>query len=334
MLNCGNNTALDDLTGKADEIKAKLAEGMAALGDLESKAGEITSALNDFAAEIPTFNSLQADLNTALSQATTDASAAFATFREKWGDAIPEAEIQEYLDTITSIASDPASLLTFDPCKAFPNKELNPSTGVVEQKAKKGTTPNTSVDFSEFLGTPTGDASPTSTTYESKITPEMTAWTQARRDNMDNQSQYFETVYKPYADKFAEMEQDPDFISLDKKIESSGKKSSQLIKEGRLTEGEMKVRDKWNAAVDEVDIIEARDALMSRQLIAYEFLITGEMPQETYDSEAKNPQGYLNGGKDGAIPQADIDKFNELAANLDANVQGGKEWKAYRDARA
>ena len=162
----------------------------------------------------------------------------------------------------------------------------------------------------------------------------MTAWTQARQDNMDNQSQYFETVYKPYADKFAEMEQDPDFISLDKKIESSGKKSSQLIKEGRLTEGEMKVRDKWNAAVDDVDIIEARDALMSRQLIAYEFLITGEMPQETYDSEAKNPQGYLNGGKDGAIPQVDIDKFNELAANLDANVQGGKEWKAYRDARA
>ena len=50
MLNCGSSPALDSITGKVDEIKGKLAEGMAALGDLESKANE---ALAELQAALP-----------------------------------------------------------------------------------------------------------------------------------------------------------------------------------------------------------------------------------------------------------------------------------------
>ena len=70
---------------------------------------------------------------------------------------------------------------------------------------------------------------------------------------------------------------------------------------------------------------------MGRQLIAYGFLLDGSMPAEIYNKEAETPGTYLQGGKDNSIPQADLDKFAELSANLDAVATGLKQWKEYRD---
>lgn len=328
MLNCGNNTALDSLTGKADEIKAKLAEGMSALSDLESKAGEITSALNDFAASIPTVNSLQADLNTALAQAATDASAAFATFREKWGDAIPESEIQGYLDTISSIASNPLALADFDPCKAFPNKELNPSTGAVAVKAKAASVPNTNNTLPEPY-TPT-----ITKTYEKKITDEMRAATRVGLDNLQAVEDYFAEQRKPLTARREAIANSAGWKSADKKAKSLGKKKSQLLEEGLLSEDEAKAVEKAFAWNDDNQSLKIRSYLMSRQLMAYKFVLRGEMPQETYDTEAYHPQGYLNGGKNGAIPQSDLDKFKELSAALDGVKTGILQWAQYHNESA
>lgn len=328
MLNCGNNSALDSLTGKADEIKAKLAEGMSALSDLESKAGEITSALNDFAASIPTVNSLQADLNTALTQATTDASAAFATFREKWGDAIPESEIQGYLDTISSIASNPLSLADFDPCKAFPNKELNPTTGAVAVKAKAASVPNTNNTLPEpYTSTITKK-------YENKITDEMRAATQAGFDNLNAQATYFAEQRKPLTAKRETIANDSGYKSALKRAEAAGKKTKQLLEEGSLTEAEAKGVEKALAWNKENEILKVRDYLMTLQLISYKSLLDGSRPQETYDNEANHPDSYLNRGKNDAIPQSDIDKFYELAAVLDGVKTGLIQWKEYIDERS
>lgn len=325
MLNCGNNSALDGLTSKADEIKAKLAEGMSALSDLESKAGEITSALNDFAASIPTVNSLQADLNTALAQATTDASAAFATFREKWGDAIPESEIQGYLDTISSIASNPLSLADFDPCKAFPNKELNPTTGAVAVKAKAASVPNTNNTLPEPY-TPT-----ITKKYENKITDEMRAATQAEYDNMNAQAAYFAEQGKSLRARREGVVNDSGYKSALKRAEAAGKKPSQLLKEGSLTEAEAKGVEKALAFNEERETLKGRDYLMTMQLISYKQLLQGHITQETYDNDANQQNSYLNRGKNNVIPQSDIDKFYELAKVLDGVKTGLIQRKEYID---
>ena len=322
---CGKNAALDELTGKVDEIKGKLAEGMGALSDLESKANEALSSLTSLVPEIPSFDSLQGDLAAALAGAQGDAAAAFATFKSKWGEALPEAEIQGYIDTITAIASDPTALLTFDPCKAFPNKEID-SAGKVVVKAKAAEVPKAE-EFTEI--TP---YEPVITkTYESKITDEMTAATQARKDNLQKQADYFKAIKKAHKSKRQAIKDDPGFISAKKKASATGKKASILLEEGALTEAEAKGVEAAKAWNKELERIKARDYLMNTQLLAYGFLLDGSLPADLYNKDASTPGSYLQGGKDGAIPQADLDKFAELSANLDAVATGLVQWKEYRD---
>ena len=322
---CGKNAALDELTGKVDEIKGKLAEGMGALSDLESKANEALSSLTSLVPEIPSFDSLQGDLAAALAGAQGDAAAAFATFKSKWGEALPEAEIQGYIDTITAIASDPTALLTFDPCKAFPNKEID-SAGKVVVKAKAAEVPKAE-EFTEI--TP---YEPVITkTYESKITDEMTAATKARKDNLQKQADYFKAIKKAHKSKRQAIKDDPGFISAKKKASATGKKASILLEEGALTEAEAKGVEAAKAWNKELETIKARDYLMNTQLLAYGFLLDGSLPADLYNKDASTPGSYLQGGKDGAIPQADLDKFAELSANLDAVATGLVQWKEYRD---
>jgi len=322
---CGKNAALDELTGKVDEIKGKLAEGMGALSDLESKANEALSSLTSLVPEIPSFDSLQGDLAAALAGAQGDAAAAFATFKSKWGEALPEAEIQGYIDTITAIASDPTALLTFDPCKAFPNKEID-SAGKVVVKAKAAEVPKAE-EFTEI--TP---YEPVITkTYESKITDEMTAATKARKDNLQKQADYFKAIKKAHKSKRQAIKDDPGFISAKKKASATGKKASILLEEGALTEAEAKGVEAAKAWNKELERIKARDYLMNTQLLAYGFLLDGSLPADLYNKDASTPGSYLQGGKDGAIPQADLDKFAELSANLDAVATGLVQWKEYRD---
>lgn len=138
MLNCGSSPALDSITGKVDEIKAKLAEGMSALGDLESKANEALGELQAALPELPAAGpSLQGDVSALIAQMQTDAGGAIAAFKEAWGEALGDGELQEYIDLVTNAISDPLSLASFDPCEAIPNKELDSATGEVVAKAKE-----------------------------------------------------------------------------------------------------------------------------------------------------------------------------------------------------
>tara|TARA_B100000035_G_scaffold282100_1_gene263451 strand:- start:62 stop:1054 length:993 start_codon:yes stop_codon:yes gene_type:complete len=327
MLSCGSNAALDQLTGKVDEIKGKLAEGMGALGDLEAKANEAIGQLTSLIPEIPSFDSLQGDLAAALAAAQGDAAAAFATFKEKWGEVLPESEIQGYIDTITAIASDPTALLTFDACQAFPNKELDTATGQVATKAKVAEIPN------EAPPKITPYEPVITKTYETRITDEMTAATQARKDNLQKQADYFGAVKAAHRTKRDAILDDPGFQSAKKKSKAAGKKPTVLLDEGALTDAEAKGVEKAKAFNEELEVIKARDYLMGRQLLAYGFLLDGSMPAEIYNKEAETPGTYLQGGKDNSIPQADLDKFAELSANLDAVATGLKQWKEYRDER-
>lgn len=331
MLSCGSNAALDELTGKVDEIKGKLAEGMGALGDLEAKANEAIGQLTSLIPEIPSFDSLQADLATALAAAQGDAAAAFATFREKWGDALPDSEIQGYIDTITAIASDPTALLTFDACQAFPNKELDTATGRISTKAKVAEIPNAApqeiVPYEPVI----------TQKYESKVTDEMKAATQVGLDNLQAVEDHFAPDRQALRDERPLITTLPGYASSKAKEKSSGKKREQLLEEGAFTEQEAKTVEKVLDFNKRIEIVKARSYLMSRQLMAYEMLLDGSMPQEVYDSEANVEGGYLSGGRPDAngnkvIPQRDLDKFAELSAALDGVKTGLIQWKEYHDS--
>ena len=137
-LTCGNSAALDSITGKVDEIKAKLAEGMSALADLESKANEALGELQAALPEIPSAGpSLQGSVSSLIAQMQVDAGGAIAAFKAEWGAAVSDGELQGYIDQVTAAISDPLSLASFDPCEAIPNKELDSATGEVVAKAKE-----------------------------------------------------------------------------------------------------------------------------------------------------------------------------------------------------
>jgi hypothetical protein len=332
-LPCGDNAALGDLTGKINEIKDKLNEGLSALADLEAKATEALSKLTSLKAEIPGLDSLQADLAAALAAAQNDAASAFAAFREKWGEALPEAEIQGYIDTITALLSDPTSLLTFDACKAFPNKQIDPATGKVSTKAQAAAIPNAAP--TTFTETPSATYEPVITrTYESKITDEMKANTAARKKAGEDIEAYFKPKYKALALKIKEAKKDDNFGTIATKARESGKKYHQLKDEGALTDGEVKWVELRDSLIAEREFLKARDYILTRQVFAYNLYLSGEMPAKTYEEEANHPEGYLQGGKKDAdgnqkIPAEDIAKFREIEADLKATEAGAKGWYAY-----
>ena len=332
-LPCGDNAALGDLTGKINEIKDKLNEGLSALADLEAKATEALSKLTSLKAEIPGLDSLQADLAAALAAAQNDAASAFAAFREKWGDALPEAEIQGYIDTITALLSDPASLLTFDACKAFPNKQIDSATGKVSTKAQAATIPNTApVSFDQ---TPSYTYEPQITrTYESKITDEMKANTAARKKAGEDIEAYFDPLYKDIIARKKELIADPTYESIKSVTKAAGKKSNQLKEEGKLNAAQVAWVDGRNKLNEDKEFLKARDYLLTRQVFAFNLYLSGEMPAKTYEEEANNPEGYLQGGKkdeagNQKIPAEDIAKFREIEADLKATEAGAKGWYAY-----
>lgn len=332
-LPCGDNAALGDLTGKINEIKDKLSEGLSALSDLEAKATEALGKLTSLKAEIPGLDSLQADLAAALAAAQGDAAAAFATFREKWGDALGDSEIDEYINKINQILSDPTSLLTFDACKVFPNKQLDPATGKVSTKAQAATIPNAAPVTADE--TPAFTYEPVITrTYESKITDEMKANTAARQKAGEDIEAYFKPKYKALAKKIKDAKGQPAFGTISTKARESGKKYHQLKEEGVLTEDEVKWVELRDELIEEREFLKARDYLLTRQVFAFNLYLSGEMPAKTYEEEANNPDGYLQGGKKDAdgnqkIPAEDIAKFREIEADLKATEAGAKGWYAY-----
>ena len=107
-----------------------------------------------------------------------------------------------------------------------------------------------------------------------------------------------------------------------------------MKEEGLLTEAEVIIVDDIHEWMEGRKVIKARDGLMARQLFAYYLTLTGEMPQDVYDTDANTPGTYLQGGKNNAIPAGDIAKFNEISAEVAVTKAGAIEWKAYQDELA
>ena len=317
-LTCGNSAALDSITGKVDEIKAKLAEGMSALGDLESKATSALSELQAALPEIPSAGpSLQGSVSSLIAQMQVDAGGAIAAFKAEWGAAVSDGELQGYIDQVTAAISDPLSLASFDPCEAIPNKELDTATGEVVVKAKEMKIPEAKPaklpSFSEIttkiaaITLPDGTTSPEVTitgpttidltSIISSVSPNGTSRSNSGFGNaMNARSEALGKINKHFTPKVkaarlayeAEKKKPQYGQTGGSGINGSGAaKRQRLYATGRMSASQVKWYENFIDLEIEYHNVQTRRDNIKDQLVVYIEYLAGRVSQENFDKGEK-----------------------------------------------
>ena len=317
-LTCGNSAALDSITGKVDEIKAKLAEGMSALGDLESKATSALSELQAALPEIPSAGpSLQGSVSSLIAQMQVDAGGAIAAFKAEWGAAVSDGELQGYIDQVTAAISDPLSLASFDPCEAIPNKELDTATGEVVVKAKEIKIPEAKPaklpSFSEIttkiaaITLPDGTTSPEVTitgpttidltSIISSVSPNGTSRSNSGFGNaMNARSEALGKINKHFTPKVkaarlayeAEKKKPQYGQTGGSGINGSGAaKRQRLYATGRMSASQVKWYENFIDLEIEYHNVQTRRDNIKDQLVVYIEYLAGRVSQENFDKGEK-----------------------------------------------
>jgi hypothetical protein len=114
-INCSSNSLLDSLNAKKDLLNSKVASlqsaGAAAMGDLAAKAASMKDALLASIPEIPEIPNFKKELAELAGKVGAELAEAKAAFKERWGDALPDIDIDGLMNRIGS----------FDLCKDVPN---------------------------------------------------------------------------------------------------------------------------------------------------------------------------------------------------------------------
>ena len=344
MLTCGSSPALDSITGKVDEIKAKLAEGMSALGDLESKAASALGELQAALPEIPSAGpSLQGSVSSLIAQMQADAGGAIAAFKAEWGSAVSDGELQGYIDQVTAAISDPLSLASFDPCEAIPNKELDTATGEVVAKAKEMKIPEAKPvkipSFSEIttkipaITFPDGTTSP-EVTITGPTTIDLTSIISSVSPNgtsrsssgfgaaMDAKSQALGKINKDFTPKvkaarlaYEAEKKKPEYGQTGGSgINGSGAaKRQRLYTTGKMTASQVKWYEKFLDLEIEYQNVQARRDMIKDQLSVYIEYLAGRVSQENFD------KGEKNFSSDPRLIASDISLYETGKSDLDAN---------------
>ena len=318
MLTCGNNAALDSITSKIDEIKGKLADGMSALSDLESKANAALGELQAALPQIPSIGpSLQGDVSALIAQMQTDAGGAITAFKEQWGSALSDSELQGYIDQVTAAISDPLSLASFDPCDAIPNKELDSATGEVIAKAKEVKIPDAKPaklpSFSEIVtkipaitlpdGTTTPEVTitgPTTidlTAIASSVSPAGTSRSSSGFGAALNaRGKVLEKINKHYTPKvkaarlaYEAEKKKPEYGQTGgSNINGSGAaKRHRLYTTGKMSASQVKWYEKFLDLEIDYHNVQVRRDNIKDQLVIYIEYLTGRITKENFDKGEK-----------------------------------------------
>jgi len=96
-INCSSNALLDTLNAKKEALNAKVAElqslGAAAMADLQAKADEMKDALLSMMPEIPVIPNFKKELEELKGKVGAELAEAKAAFKERWGDALPDVDV-------------------------------------------------------------------------------------------------------------------------------------------------------------------------------------------------------------------------------------------------
>ena len=322
MLNCGSSPALDSITSKVDEIKAKLAEGMDALGDLEAKAGEALAELQAALPEIPSAGpSLQGDVSALIAQMQADAGGAIAAFKEAWGEAISDGELQGYIDQVTAAISDPLSLASFDPCEAIPNKELDSATGEIIVKAKEIKIPTEPpaklLEFGQIasvvdLTKLPSSVSPAGTSRSNSGFFEVQG---ARQKALAKISKHFEPKFREARLAYEAEKKKPEYNQTGGSgiTAQDAAKRQRLYTTGRMTASQVKWYENFIDLEIKYQIVQARSGMIKEQLEIYIELLGGRCSQENFD---KGEKYFLD---DPDLTASDISLYETGKSELDAN---------------
>lgn len=172
-INCSSNTLLDTLNAKKDALNAKVEElqslGAAAMADLKAKADEMKDSLLAAVPVPPAIPNFKKELEELKGKVGKELAEAKAAFKERWGDALPNIDIDGLMDKVSAakdlvdnfeedlndfvsgVASniETAASDQFDFCKDVPNIEAPKvsAEGKVEQVKVKAEEPTVAADI-------------------------------------------------------------------------------------------------------------------------------------------------------------------------------------------
>jgi hypothetical protein len=122
-INCSSNALLDTLNAKKDLLNSKVAElqsaGAAAMEDLKAKADAMKDSLLAAIPVPPAIPNFKKELDALKDKVGAELAEAKAAFKERWGDALPDIDIDGMIANATSLIPSP----NFDFCKDVPNVE-------------------------------------------------------------------------------------------------------------------------------------------------------------------------------------------------------------------
>ena len=179
-INCSSNALLDTLNAKKDALNAKVAElsalGAKAMEDIANAADEMKDALLAAVPVPPVIPNFKKELEELRDKVGEELAEAKAAFKERWGDALPDVDIDGLMEKVTAardaigdIASDVEDAVgeiagaagdalsglagavaePFDFCKDVPNieaPEVSPE-GKVEKVKVKAPEPTVAADI-------------------------------------------------------------------------------------------------------------------------------------------------------------------------------------------
>lgn len=172
-INCSSNALLDTLNAKKDALNAKVGElqslGAGAMADLKAKADEMKDSLLAAVPVPPIIPNFKKELEELKGKVGKELAEAKAAFKERWGDALPDIDIDGLMDKVSAAKSlvdnfeedlndfvsgvasniETAASDQFDFCKDVPNIEAPKvsAEGKVEQVKVKAEEPTVATDI-------------------------------------------------------------------------------------------------------------------------------------------------------------------------------------------
>ena len=108
-INCSSNAKLDALNAKKAELNAKIGElqsaGAGAMADVKAKADSMKAALLAAVPEPPVLPNFKKELEALKGKTGAALVKAKAAFKARWGDALPDIDIDGLMDKVTAAAS-------------------------------------------------------------------------------------------------------------------------------------------------------------------------------------------------------------------------------------
>lgn len=172
-INCSSNSKLDTLNAKKAELNAQVedmqnaakGEMGAAMQALNDKANSMKDALLDAVPEPPVLPNFKKEIEELRDKVGEDLARAKAAFKERWGDALPDVDIDGLMENVSALGSALGGLAAaagnalsgiagapeekFDFCKDCPNieaPEVSPE-GKVEKVKVKAAEPTVAADI-------------------------------------------------------------------------------------------------------------------------------------------------------------------------------------------